>query len=187
MYFTTLALLSTCLLSSVAFAADSNNCPGVMYAQVDNTATTSGCCVGGHNNPLVISPCPGWPVCTGPTTTSQQSNLLSCATFIPATDDNYSDLVSSASVSLQKSGTNIRTTLGVNNNAKSTPAPTSTGSSGGSASTGSGITQSQSQGSGSSASFVQSQSQSQSTGAAVPVVVELGAIAAGIFGAAVLL
>ncbi|KAF2816587.1 uncharacterized protein BDZ99DRAFT_566399 [Mytilinidion resinicola] len=115
---------------SLAFSAkpalaDTNNCPGVLH--VDGPSSTA-CCVGATPQSVLLSSCPGWPICTGPATTSQTISPLSCATDIPLTADNYDSLMASASSSLKESGTNIRTTLGQNtieSNPTTTPVPPS--------------------------------------------------------------
>jgi hypothetical protein len=105
------ALVSVLFSSGSAVAKD-HDCPGVLHAgSVNGGSETSGCCVGGTLPPVVVSSCPGWPLCTGPATTSQSYGPLSCATNIPYTASNYDELISSASKSLEASGTHIQTTL----------------------------------------------------------------------------
>ncbi|OTA58867.1 hypothetical protein K449DRAFT_467069 [Hypoxylon sp. EC38] len=100
------------LLIAAALAADPiqvkdvNNCPGAYF--VNNGQ--SGCCVGGEVDPPFLSVCEGWPICQGPTTTTWTQTSLSCATIVTDGPD-YDAQISSASASLQASGTNYVTRL----------------------------------------------------------------------------
>ncbi|OTA96825.1 hypothetical protein M434DRAFT_362454 [Hypoxylon sp. CO27-5] len=120
------------LLVAAALAADPiqvkdvNNCPGAYF--VNNGQ--SGCCVGGKVDPPFLSVCEGWPICQGPTTTTWTQTPLSCATIV--TDGpHYDAQISSASASLQDSGTNYVTRLdGGAVVTTTTPAPGQSGSTG---------------------------------------------------------
>ncbi|KAI0107929.1 hypothetical protein F4776DRAFT_414899 [Hypoxylon sp. NC0597] len=107
----TRALLAS-LFAATALAADPvevrdvNNCPGAYF--VNNGQ--SGCCVGGKVDPPFLSVCEGWPICQGPTTTTWTQTPLSCATIVTDGPD-YDAQISSASESLQESGTNYVTRL----------------------------------------------------------------------------
>ncbi|KAF7557371.1 hypothetical protein G7Z17_g681 [Cylindrodendrum hubeiense] len=72
------------------------NCPGVL----DNDT----CCVGGQ---LTLSNCPGWPICTGPTSFDPATTTLTCATQIATSVDDYSEVVASASSKYLDSNGNI--------------------------------------------------------------------------------
>lgn len=98
------------LLGSVVHAFEVNgvDCPGVFNINNGNSA----CCVGGTIAPLQLSTCAGWPICTGPVTTTTTSTPISCATIIPYPTSDYSSLISSADSSMSASGTHFQTTLG---------------------------------------------------------------------------
>ena len=104
------AVLILSLFGSPA-TADIFSCPGVIYLPSGTASINGLCCVGGVLTPPHLSNCPGWPICSGPSTTTQHTSPLSCATLIPVSDNSYSDLVASASASLQQSGTHIQTTI----------------------------------------------------------------------------
>lgn len=90
-------------------------CPGVI--KFTGSGSDDGyCCVGGD---LTLSNCPGWPICTGPTTIDPRSTTLSCATTVPLSAADYSSLVSSASDSY------YRTKGSGSADATSTPRPAS--------------------------------------------------------------
>jgi hypothetical protein len=97
------------IFSAKLALADADNCPGVLNVEYPSL---TGCCVGAAPQSVVVSSCPGWPICTGLATTSMNISPLSCATCILLTADNYNSLVASASRSLQQSGTNDWTTIG---------------------------------------------------------------------------
>ena len=87
---------------------DTTDCPGVLF----DYATVSGCCVGGILPPVIVSTCAGWPVCTGPVTTTTTDTPVSCATIITYTDGAvYTSEVEAASSSIAASGTVYQTTL----------------------------------------------------------------------------
>lgn len=63
------ALSAATLLSAkeVQRRADTtSSCPWVDVNNVNNGATTAGCCVGGTIAPVFLSVCDGWPICQGP-------------------------------------------------------------------------------------------------------------------------
>ncbi|KAI0101130.1 hypothetical protein F4814DRAFT_456075 [Daldinia grandis] len=108
----TRAVFSSLMLSS-ALAADSarirdvQDCPGVRVVD----AGYSGCCVGGHLDTPYVSVCDGWPICQGPTTTTQTTTPLSCATFV-SDGPSYTEVIASISGNLQAITTSFDTTLG---------------------------------------------------------------------------
>lgn len=67
------------------------SCPG---ANVQD-GTSSYCCVGGT---VIVSTCPGWPICTGEATTT--GGVEGCITKVPFTQSDYSQVVSSAAASI---------------------------------------------------------------------------------------
>ncbi|KAF3055127.1 hypothetical protein GL218_07675 [Daldinia childiae] len=112
MFVLTRAILTSLMLSS-ALAADSDqsgdiqDCPGVRVVD----AGYSGCCVGGHIDTPYLSVCDGWPICQGPTTTTQTTTPLSCATFV-SDGPSYTEVIASISGNLQAITTSFGTTLG---------------------------------------------------------------------------
>ncbi|KAI1409812.1 hypothetical protein F5Y13DRAFT_202980 [Hypoxylon sp. FL1857] len=144
--------LLTSLLAAIALADDPvqardyKNCPGAYFVD----SGRSGCCVGGKVDPPFLSVCEGWPICQGPTTTTWTQTPLSCATIVTDGPD-YDAQVSSASASLQASGTNFVTRLdGGAVATTAAPAPGQSGSSGsGAAPTASGSGSNSGSGSGS--------------------------------------
>lgn len=134
------------------------------------------CCVGGTVQGPHLSTCKGWPICSGSATTTVTPKPLSCATAITWTsggeNSEYYSLVSKASESLDASGTHYQTTIGVTGGAAASSAgPSATASTGGSAS------------STTSASGTQSTS-SNGSGA---MMAQLGLVAGGVLGLAVML
>ncbi|KAI2601845.1 hypothetical protein GGR54DRAFT_645626 [Hypoxylon sp. NC1633] len=104
-----------------------NYCPGLQFSNLNE----KGCCVGGEYEPPFLSSCSGWPLCQGPTTTTWHSKPISCATIVTLGPD-YDNQISSASASLEASGTHFVTTLGTDANAVETATATPGQSSGGS-------------------------------------------------------
>ena len=80
------------LLALLAASVAARNCPGSIQND-GNSGNDQYCCIGGH---VTVSVCPGWPMCTGPTTVNPMAKP-SCATKVPWTASNYDQLVSSAS------------------------------------------------------------------------------------------
>ncbi|KAI1137568.1 hypothetical protein F5Y05DRAFT_74710 [Hypoxylon sp. FL0543] len=98
--------VSTLAADPVQVQRDVNNCPGAWFVD----SGRSGCCVGGKVDEPHLSVCEGWPLCQGPTTTTWTQTPLSCATVVTDGPD-YDAQISSASASLQASGTNLVTRL----------------------------------------------------------------------------
>ncbi|KAI0850696.1 hypothetical protein F5Y00DRAFT_260145 [Daldinia vernicosa] len=114
------AILSSLMLSS-ALATDSTQtgyCPGVRVVD----SGISGCCVGGHIDTPYLSVCDGWPICQGPTTTTQTTTPLSCATFVND-GPSYTEVIASISGNLQAITTSFGTTL----DSQAVPTTTGTG------------------------------------------------------------
>ncbi|KPI35491.1 uncharacterized protein AB675_11003 [Cyphellophora attinorum] len=75
-------------------------CPGAALGASINDGVANGgaCCVAGT---IYLSDCPGWPICTGPTTSVPPPQ---CSETIPLTASDYSARVSSAVASLSSQG-----------------------------------------------------------------------------------
>jgi hypothetical protein len=74
-------------------------CPGAgLDAAVVNGATSGVCCVAGS---IQVSDCPGWPICTGPTTSVPPPQ---CSETISFTATDYDARISSAVASLSSQG-----------------------------------------------------------------------------------
>ncbi|KAJ4300852.1 hypothetical protein N0V90_002940 [Kalmusia sp. IMI 367209] len=121
-YKATLALLAA-LSSVISNARADTQCPGVLQGGSNDNDQL--CCVGATLVDINLSTCPGWPLCTGPATASQEPQPpLSCAEVIPVTASDYDEKISKASASLEASGTHYQTTL-ADGDVTAAPAPTS--------------------------------------------------------------
>lgn len=110
--------------------------------------------MGGTLPPVVLSTCAGWPICTGPVTTTTTETPISCATIVSESESGYSSKISVASSSMAASGTNYPPGLTIANaattgsvpssaasvTATTTPATTSAGTAAGASSSGNGGT-----------------------------------------------
>ena len=166
---------------------DSNggqSCPGVLVATGNGGSQSSYCCVGGT---LLLSTCPGWPICQGPATTTTPEGGPSCAAKIDVSATDYSAAVSSASASFYGGG-------GGASSGSASASEGASGSSGssGAAETASSVSASAASAGSSAASSASAAASSAKGGAAAAMatdgaVLKMGVVGAGLLGLAALL